>query len=338
MNYFKNKTILVTGATGLIGSNLVHTLMNFPNVHLLVLGRSNHKLMECFHHYLNLPNFQIIAQDISKPLIIEKPIDIIFHAAGPMENYIINHYPLDVINPNIMGTTNCLELLKNQQQYNQYPGKIIIFSSVTVYSNPDTNSRCVTEDDTAITSPISDIKSCYSQSKRMAEIIAQAYHTQYGIDFVSARLSTVYGYTYFIPDTAFFHFIKTALQGNNINLNASTFPRRDNIYIQDAISGLLFLAQYGISGQAYNLSSNAELNNFAAVDEIAHVIASQINDIKKIHIQVNYQFKNTNIDRSHSLCLDNSKLKNLGWKLRNSLQDGICQTIQQIIRGNAIYD
>ena len=101
----KNKTVLVTGATGLIGSNLVKRLLN-ENVRVIANARSYERLASAFSDQLSNTNLVFLIQDISRVIVIDEKVDVIFHAASPQENEIINNQPLEVIFPNILGTIN----------------------------------------------------------------------------------------------------------------------------------------------------------------------------------------------------------------------------------------
>lgn len=322
MNTYSRKTVLITGATGLIGNNLVDTFMHKGDVRVIALSRNYNKLMAEFGEYLENPMFKIIAQDISVPLVIEEPIDYIFHAAGSMEGKVIKNCPVDVIKPNILGTINCLEFLKKQKEDNGLSGRMILFSSVTVYANNKSEDLTVTEEDTGVTENLDSVSAPYSQSKRMIEVITTAYARQYGIDAVIGRFSTVYGPTRIVPDTAFFEFIKKGIIGEDITMNASGLPRRDNIFIDDAIKGLLIVAEKGLTGEAYNISSNGEMENYAAVDEIAKEVAR----VSDKDIKVLFKTYSTGT-RKAGMKLDNAKLKKLGWKTETSLEQGIKKTL-----------
>lgn len=327
---FENKTVLVTGATGLIGSHIVYELLKQKNVNVIAMGRNEEKLKVVFGKYINNVNFKYIKHDITEPIHIEDTvIDYIFNAAGPMESKIIANSPVDVINCNIKGTVNCIELLKGQQNIYGVKGRLIIFSSVTVYKNNTDRDLCVNESDTAATDPLSSANAPYSQSKRMIEVISNAYAKQYNVDVVIARFSTVYGNTAIIPDTAFYEFINRASKGQDIVLNNSGLARRDNIYIDDAVKGILTVASKGKSGEAYNISSNREKGNYASVDEIAEMIAHVYNkknakDSKPINVIFKSKADNS---RAVGLYLDNSRLKKLGWELETSLEKGIANTL-----------
>jgi nucleoside-diphosphate-sugar epimerase len=331
MNYFKNKTILVTGATGLIGSNLVKRLMKTSEIRVIANARNEQKLKELFSEYLNNPFFIIYAHDISIPFSFSEKIDLIYHAASPQENKIINNQPLDVIFPNIFGTKNCLDFILKQERELGIKCRMILFSSVTVYKNITNKEITVKESDTEITDKIENNSACYSQSKRMIEVIANGYFKQFGVDIVSARLSTVYGDSEFKTETAFFDFIKLATAGENISINNPLIPKRDNIYIEDALNALLILAEKGEKGDVYNVSSNKELENYASICDIAESIVnitnqyrrkSNLNEIKLIIPKTNSK----NI--GSSLILDNTKLKSLGWELLYSLEKGLTKTIE----------
>lgn len=326
---FEGKNILVTGSTGLIGFNLVCRLLSEGVGKLYATGRSINKLNTTFEDYNNCKELILLEYDSAKPLpSCVKDIDYIFHAAGPMERNVVMNYPVNVILPNILGSFFILEFLKKQLEETGKKGRVIVFSSVSVYNNPTNEDYVATEETTSYAFPLNSTSACYSETKRMTEIFANSYARQYGTDVVIARLSTVYGYSKNIPKTAFFEFIDKACKGEIIVLNGSDFPRRDNIYIDDAINGLIAIAKSGISGEAYNISSNGDLGNFKAVDEIADIILTMSN---KNVMDNNYHIKKNkeSVERKPGILLDNSKLKLIGWEITASIEDGILKTIIQ---------
>lgn len=325
LNYFQNKKILVTGATGLIGSHIVEKLLKVAGTTVVAMGRTESKLKSTFETGESIGSLQCSQHDIAQPLPNDLgDIDFIFHAASPISGEVIKTRPLDVINSNLSGTINCLEYLKKQGH-----GKMIVFSSATVYS-VDEPTHIAKESATSVADCIDAPNAPYSESKRMIEVIANAYHKQYGVDTLITRFSYVYGYSKNAAKTSFYEFINRALAGENIVMNKSGLPRRDNIYVDDAVDGLLHLCEQEISGDVFNVSSNGDLGNYAAVDEMAEIIAKNANKLID-NSTVKVEFKENSHDRKEGLRLSNDKIKSTGWVLSNSLEDGIYKTMKQYL-------
>lgn len=331
MNYYCGKTILVTGATGLIGSHLVEHLMSIKNARVIAMGRSEQKLKSLFKRYITNPLFSYIAQDVAKELPrFKEPLDIIFHAASPIAGELIKNNPVDVIQANIIGVNNFLEFLKQQETVTGVKGRLVIFSSAVVYANLFDENIVVKETDTAVTGTLDADYAPYSEAKRMIEVLAKAYYRQYGVDSVIGRLSYVYGFSKFYSNTAFCEFLSNACDGKNIIIKNFNMEKRDNIFVEDAVEGLLCLGELGKSAESYNISSNGELGNFCAIDEMAGIIVDVVNSINVAQVKVKYLSKTSDCNkRKPGILMDNCKIKELGWKLRNTLQQGITETVNQ---------
>jgi nucleoside-diphosphate-sugar epimerase len=210
--------------------------------------------------------------------------------------------------------------------------RTVIFSSLTVYRNSTDVDFSASEEMTNNADTLDSTSACYSESKRMSEVIAKSYEKQFGLDVVIARFSTVFGYTKNIPDTAFYEFIRKAWNGETLVVNKAGLPRRDNIYMSDAISGLIDVALKGECGEAYNISSNGEHENFVSVDEIAQIISNAVAEIKgesAKEVKVGDGTPCTN--RIPGLLVNNMKLKSLGWNLQVSFKEGVKETIQRMM-------
>ena len=332
MNEFEGKTVIVTGATGLIGSNLVYKLLQNDSIKVIAVGRNKKKLEVVFSQYLDDKRLILEECDVSLPIEWNDDINYIFHAASPIAGNIIRETPIDVILPNIVGTLNILNFIEKQREEKGINAKLIIFSSATVYSNIEKQDIVVNEGETSIADALDAQNAPYSESKRMIEVIARSFVKQKKMDISIVRFSYVYGYTKSSPNTAFYQFIKTALSGQNIVLNNKGLPRRDNIYIDDAVNGLLYVAKNGESGEAYNISTNTEKNNFAAIDEMAFIIASVVNEKKKTDIKVEYKDSSAEYSRLPGVVLNNDKLHSLGWEVKIGLEEGISRTINQFMK------
>lgn len=324
---FEGKTILITGATGLLGTHLVKRFLSFKDCTIIALGRNAEKLEEVFKGYGGDGELILMKGDVADEMpSCEKDIDYIFHAASPIAGDIIRNYPVSVIKPNILGTINCLEYLRKQKENSGREGKMVVFSSATVYSNISQKDCLVSEEETSIADTLDAANAPYSESKRMAEVIARSYYKQYGVQVIIARFGYLYGYSKQAPNTAFYEFINKSKRGESLLLNSNGAPKRDNIYVDDAVEGLLCLIEKGNAGESYNISSGGDLGNFAAIDEIAAAIAMAANnDIKDVNITVS--FREHSDERKPGIALNNSKLKALGWSVRNSLEEGVRKTL-----------
>ena len=338
MNFFSGKTILVTGATGLIGSNLIDNLMKIKGVKIIALSLTEEKIKKNFKKYIGNKNFKYIARDISLGIDdLTETIDICFHAAGSTEGSKVSNYPVDIIMPNLIGIKNCCDFMVSQYKNKKVKGRLILFSSATIYANNTNEDLVVKEKDTNYTEALNGNNASYSQSKRMVEVIAQAYKKQFNIDFVTARFSYVYGSTKSIPNTAFFEFIKKCIKRKDILINKSNTPKRDNIYIDDAIEALLIVSEKGLTGEAYNISSNQEKENYLAIDEIANVIAEVSNEYyskTENFRSISVLLKENISKRTPGLILDNTKLKNLGWNLKTNFREGVRKILENIDTAN----
>jgi eps4I len=334
MNFFSGKTILVTGATGLIGSNLIDNLMRIKEVKIIALSLTEEKIKKSFKKYIGKENFKYIARDISLGINdLTETIDICFHAAGSTEGSKVSNYPVDIIMPNLIGIKNCCDFMVSQYKNKKVKGRLVLFSSATIYANNTNKDLVVKEKDTNYTEELNGNNASYSQSKRMVEVIAQAYKKQFNIDFVTARFSYVYGNTKSIPNTAFFEFIKKCIKREDILINKSNTPKRDNIYIDDAIEALLIVSEKGVTGEAYNISSNQEKGNYLAIDEIANIIAEISNEYyskTENFRSISVLLKENISKRTPGLILDNTKLKSLGWNLKTDFREGIRKILENI--------
>lgn len=333
MDLFSGKTVLITGATGLIGSNLVDRFMQIENVNVIALSHSKDKLNMVYSKYKNASNFQIVVQDVCDPLLKDMPpLDYVFHAAGSISRETIKNQPISIIRPNIFGTISLLEYLKRQKEEKGIIGKIVVFSSATVYGVPSGNIRSFGEKDTEFSEQLHSITAPYSEAKRMAEVISLAYYRQHQLDVMIVRPSYVYGFTPFAPNTAFYEFVRKVSMGEDIVLENPNAPKRDYIYIDDFVDGLITVATHGKIGETYNISSNGDYGNFASIHEIAHTIITEANLLIKTSKQLCIKYNTPPKECKEGVLLKNAKLKEFGWHITYPLEIGIRKTIEKYKR------
>lgn len=311
----RNKSILITGATGLIGSYLVNflnylnTLHDF-NINIYATSTGAHKLSARFAGYKNT---HFIVHDFTTPFSSDIAFDYIIHAASPADPQSFVSHPVETMLTNIIGTQSLLEHIR------QYGGHMLYLSSGEIYGN--TQDSAATENDFgSIDTKTS--RACYPESKRASEALCASYIAQYDLHVNIARLCYIYGAS--ITDTsnrADADFLRHAINHTDIVLNSPCTQRRTYCYIADAVSGILHILLHSQSGDVFNIAnpeSITTLYNYAK-------ILADLAGIKVIAPAPDNRIVSNSV-------LDASKLIQSGWTPHYNLQDGLSNTLKQSLK------
>ena len=300
---FINKSFAITGATGLLGSQIIDFLHYLntnhnTNIKIKALGRDIEKLKVRFNSSDDCSNIEIIEYDIFKPFP-EITVDFIIHCAGNSHPKLFAEHPVETIMGNILGVNSVLcHAIKKEST-------VLILSSGEIYGDNPLNSPM---DETYIGYiDISDPRSCYPEGKRAIETIAQSYISQYGAKVKIARPCRIFGPTMTERDNkASAQFLKNGITGKDIILKSTGDQFFPYLYSPDAVSALLTILVNGQVGEAYNIS-NTQCN--IKLKDFAKLIAKKSNVSVKFDIigePGGSQVKNA--------LLNNDKLKAIGWK------------------------
>lgn len=267
---FEGKTVLISGAYGMLASYIVYMLMYLNiskgiSVKVIAQGRSEDKAKEKFGDFWNHNNFSFVNLNILEQIQNMPHIDYIIHAASLASPQYYTTKPVEVIEPNVMGTYNLLNLAKEQQS-----DGFLFFSTGDIYGKVD-NSNEIHEDTVGCMDPL-DAHSCYGESKRLGETLCSAFYREYGIRTVIARIGHTYAPTMDIENDprVFASFMKCVLEGRDITLYSDGRARRPFCYIADATAAFILLLLKGVSGEAYNVTNT---NQFISISELAEIIA-----------------------------------------------------------------
>lgn len=181
---FRNKTILVTGATGLIGSTIIKVFCaaNLKyNLAIKIFGqiRNLEKAKEIYGDLME-------AQDLCFIMDSEIECDFIIHTVSPTASKYFIQNPVETIKASVGSTMKILDIAKRNNS------KVVYLSSMEQYGIPYTLGEKMTEDRIGVINHLN-IRSSYSESKRLCECLCASYSAEYGVNVIIARLAQTIG-------------------------------------------------------------------------------------------------------------------------------------------------
>ena len=318
MATFNNKTILVCGGAGFIGSNFIHYILgNYPKVKLVNLDRLTYSG--------NLDNLKDISKDrrygfIKGDIADEKIITKVFKKHKP--DYVINlaaetHVDrsihvgaLEFIKTNIQGVFNILEAVKQNKKIIKY----LQVSTDEVFGTLSLDSKEKFNEKTAF-----DPNVPYAATKAGGDLLCNAYHTTWKVPVVVTHCSNNYG-PYQYPEKLIPFFTVRMLEGKKLPLYGDGKNVRDWIYVIDHCRALELVLLNGVSGEVYNIGADNELSNL----EIAMMIAKQFGKGKE-----SFEFVPDRPGHDRRYAIDSAKIEmELGWKTVYSFERAFQETVK----------
>lgn len=312
------KNILVTGATGLIGSCIVEILMSRENIdyHVYASGRNESRVNKLFAEYQKSPFFHFVKHDVVEPLDSDVDFHYIIAAASGANPVLYSTDPVGVMKANFDGVDHLFAYgVKHHLE------KFIYISSGDVYGEGD--GRVFTEDYSGYVDPLN-LRSCYTSAKRATETLCISYACQYGIEVCIARPCHTYGPNFTESDTRVYaQFIRNILNGEDIVMKSKGEQVRSWCYVVDCALGILYVLFNGQNKEAYNISDN---NSVISIREMAETIA-KIGG-KKVVINAPSEIEKRGFNVVKKEVLDSSKLQKLGWTSLSDIEEGFAHTIK----------
>lgn len=304
---------LITGASGLIGSTLVHCLLAIDKkVQILAPVRNAQKCRSLFSQK-ELSSIKIIECDLKT---IEYSsfgkVDYIVHCAAPTSSKYFIECPLETFDIIINCTVHLLEYAKA----NPVKG-FVSLSSLEVYGIQPDDTLPVIESCQFYLDPLS-IRSSYPMAKRASEHLCYLYAKEYGLPVKIARLTQTTGAGIAKDDNRVMaQFARLVSQGQNIVLHTSGEASRPICYVTDAVSGILYVLLKGSDGEAYNISND---NTYMSIRQIAEYLRDNFNTDIKVLVEENGS-KNYGYAPETKLRLSSAKLVELGWRPNYGLKE-----------------
>lgn len=322
---FEGKSMLISGATGLIGSFLIDVLMKRNvkynmNCKVYALGRNRDKAVARFGKFLDGHYLQFVAYDINEPLQDNDfdKVDYALHLASNTHPVAYATDPIGTITTNIIGVKNMLDFCMKHEVK-----RFAFASSNEIYGENRGDVEKFKEDYCGYID-CNTLRAGYPESKRCGEALCQAYIKQAGLDVVIPRFTRSYGPTMLMSDTkAISQFIRKAIAGEDIVLKSAGNQYYSYTYVADAVSGLLTILLKGKKGEAYNIADEA---SDIRLKDLAALIANTCG--QKVVFEIPDAVEQEGYSKATKARLDATKLQELGWQASYTIENGIKRTIE----------
>ncbi|MBP5437476.1 MAG: NAD(P)-dependent oxidoreductase [Treponema sp.] len=320
----KNKSVFVTGSTGLLGSQLV-LFMDYLNqtknfgINIYALCRSEEKAKKVFAD--SFLRIHCVFGDVLNLPSISDSIDYVVHGASITASKEFINHAVETIDVAVNGTLNLLRFA-NEKKVKSF----VYLSSMEAFGVTDGKGQVREEDLGYI--DISSPRSSYMESKRMCENLCACFASEYGLDVKSIRLAQVFGVGIDYNDTRVAaYFARSVIEGTDIVLKTEGKTKRPILYSSDAISAILTVLLKGVKGNVYTAANPETL---MSIRETAEIIIERIAcnairltfDIKEVPPEYS---PNLNLN----LNLNVDKLVALGWKP----DIGLLEAYERLIAG-----
>jgi UDP-glucuronate decarboxylase len=312
-NKLQDKSILVTGATGLIGSILVKSLLlknkqDNLNSKVFLVVRNLDEANEIFE---NEDSINYIVSDIKDYEPKALNIDYIIHGASPTKSRFFIEKPVETMDISIIGTKKILEQAKICNVKS-----MVYLSSMEMYGVLDSND--VQEDVQGFIDPLN-TRSSYSQSKRICELYSYSYYDEYNVPVKIARIAQTFGAGISSKESRVFKvFADSILKQQDIILKSEGSSSINFSYTTDTVIGILCILLNGKNGEAYNLVSNA--TNMTILDSAKWLAQKYGKGLVNVKIQISK--KNFGFAPNNNIILNNKKIKSIGWRPKYDLKQG----------------
>lgn len=333
-NNFKNKKILITGATGLICSFLVDVLIyrneKFnDNITVYMIARNEENIKKRFEQYKmekiskkNYTNLIYIVQDVCEPFKFNINVDYIIHGASNTHPLMYSSDPVGTITTNVIGLNNLL-----QYSIKHNTKRIFFMSSVEVYGENNGDIEKFSENNLGYIN-CNTLRAGYPESKRVCEALCQAYISKYNFDIVIGRFSRIYGPTMQMQDSkAISQFIKNAVNNEDIILKSEGEQYYSYCYVADAVDAMLKIIFDGANGEAYNIANE---KSDIKLKDLAQLLASYNN--KEVVFEVPNEQEKKGYSTATIAIMDSKKIESIGWKAKYDIKNGLKRTVD-IIKG-----
>jgi len=305
--------VLISGGAGFIGSHLCERFVREGH-HVVCVDNFITGSEANIAHLRSKPTFTLIQHDITKPIELPDPIDLILHFASPASPIDYLKLPIQTLKVGSLGTLNALGMAKAKK------ARFLLASTSEVYGDPQVHPQVETY--WGHVNPIGP-RGVYDEAKRFAEAMTMAYHRAHGVDTRIVRIFNCFGPRMRADDgRAIPAFITQALRGEPLTAFGDGSQTRSFCYIDDMVDGIVRLTK----------ADHHDPVNIGNPEEYTILqLAQRIIELTKSSSRI--AFKPLPQDDPKQRCPDITKARQLvGWQPTVRLEEGLQQTIAWFVQ------
>ncbi|MFA6321562.1 MAG: GDP-mannose 4,6-dehydratase [Candidatus Omnitrophota bacterium] len=315
-NYWKNKTVLITGFEGFLGSNLTKAMISSGAKIFgldIKVGRKDTILTAADYKKITVIKGSVSDYGLVKHVIMRNKVNVLFHLAAESIVGKCHKYPLAAFSTNIEGTWNILEACRGSE----FVKSIVIASSDKAYGS---HKKLPYKETSHLIG-----NHPYDVSKSCADLIAYTYFHTYGLPVAVTRCGNIYGpgdfnFSRLIPNA-----IRCLVEDKTLLIRSDGKFTRDYVYVDDIVRGYIVLAEKlhgsGLAGEAFNFSTEDPVTVLKLIDRMSRLSGKKLK--YKILNEAKYEIKDQYLSASKARRV-------LGWRPSNSLEEGLRKTIKHI--------
>lgn len=328
---FQGKTVLISGANGMLPSYMVETLLYLNkkydyHIKVKALVRNLEKAQMCFSEHIEDEALDFLVQDVAEPIEYDGDIHFIIHAASQAAPSYYGVDPVGTFKANTLGTLNMLELAKEKRLEG-----FLYFSTGAVYGNLPGEKIILKEDNPGAVN-ILDIRNCYGESKRAGENACVCYHYQYGVPTKIVRIFHTFGPKVNLNDgRVFSDFCKNILNNENIVLKSDGSAKRSFCYVADAVQAYFLILLKGEPATAYNVGGDED--HEVTIRDLSQMLVELFPE-KKLEVVFDINENDLTYSKMQTpqkqILPDLTKIISLGWCLSTTVRDSFKRTIDSL--------